>query len=609
VRRTSTALSFETCRPRQAKRAHLFPLGLRRPGTALRSLLCLIALLAFLSWPLLAKELRIESFRAQIDVLPDSTVSVTESITAHFLGGPWHGLYREIPVEYYTPQGMNYSLFLEVKDITDGSGRPLRFESSRERHYRKLKIFIDNADDSVQTINIEYTVANALKFHEDFDEFYWNVTGDEWDVPISSASASITLPAAAKHIRANFATGAYGSRGQDAQISIADNGVEVHTTSPLPYHHGLTVAVAFDKGVLREPTTLDQVVLFFRSNWPLVFPCLVALIMYWIWYKNGRDPRLRPVAAQYEPPDKLTPSEVGTLIDNSADMRDITAAIVDLAVRGYLVIRDRSDSHMMGLYKTQSYSFILKKGRAEWSSLKPHEQSLLDGIFTVGQPEEVVDMEDLHNVFYKNIPIIKNQIFAQLLGHGYYLHRPDTVRATYIGAGLLIGFLAIWGGAAMGRSLGMAGAPFVIAGIASAAIVCGFGWFMPARTPTGTRALEGVLGFEDFLAHVEADRFNRMIKTPAMFEKFLPFAMALGVEKNWSKAFANIYTEPPQWYQGGNFSSGFYPYLFVNNLNALSSQAATTFVSAPRSSGGSGFGGGGGSSSGGGFGGGGGGGF
>jgi uncharacterized membrane protein YgcG len=609
VRRTSTALSFETCRPRQAKRAHLFPLGLRRPETALRSLLCLTALLAFLSSPLLAKELRIESFRAQIDVLPDSTVSVTESITAHFLGGPWHGLYREIPVEYYTPQGMNYSLFLEVKGITDGSGRPLRFESSRERHYRKLKIFIDNADDSVQTINIEYTVANALKFHEDFDEFYWNVTGDEWDVPISSASASITLPAAAKNIRANFATGAYGSRGQDAQISIADNGVEVHTTSPLPYHHGLTVAVAFDKGALREPTTFNQVVLFFRSNWPLVFPFLVALIMYWIWYKNGRDPRLRPVAAQYEPPDKLTPSEVGTLIDNSADMRDITAAIVDLAVRGYLVIRDRSDSHMMGLYKTQSYSFILKKGRAEWSSLKPHEQSLLDGIFTVGQPEEVVDMEDLHNVFYKNIPIIKNQIFAQLLGHGYYLHRPDTVRATYIGAGLLIGFLAIWGGAAMGRSLGMAGAPFVIAGIASAAIVCGFGWFMPARTPTGTRALEGVLGFEDFLAHVEADRFNRMIKTPAMFEKFLPFAMALGVEKNWSKAFANIYTEPPQWYQGGNFSSGFYPYLFVNNLNALSSQAATTFVSAPRSSGGSGFSGGGGSSSGGGFGGGGGGGF
>jgi uncharacterized membrane protein YgcG len=587
------------------------PLHLRAPFARRISrylFLCLITSLFLLSSPLLAKELRIERFNAQIDVLPDSSVSVAESITVHFLGGPWHGLYREIPVEYFTAQGMNYSLLLDVKRITDGAGHPLKYESSRERHYRKLKIFIDNADNSVQTINIEYTVADALKFHEDFDEFYWNVTGDEWDVPINSASATITLPSTAKNIRANFATGAYGSHGQDAQISVAGNGVEVHTTAPLPYHHGLTVAVAFDKGALREPTAFDKTVFFFRSNWPLLLPVFVALIMFWIWYTNGRDPRLRPIAAQYGPPDQLAPSEIGTLVDNSADMRDITAAIVDLAVRGYIVLKERSESHMMGLYKSQDYSFILKKPRSEWTSLKPHEQSLLDGIF-VGQAEEVVDMADLHNVFYKSLPIIKNQIFGQLVDRGYYLHRPDTVRSTYIGAGVVIGFLAVWGGAAIGRSLGMAGAPFIIAGIFSAAIICGFGWFMPARTNSGTRALEGALGFEDFLAHVESDRFNRMIKTPEMFEKFLPFAMALGVEKNWSKAFANIYTQPPSWYQGGNFSSGFYPYLFVNNINAMSSQAATTFASAPRSSGGSGFSGGGGSSSGGGFGGGGGGGF
>jgi len=166
-------------------------------GTFLCLFLCLTICLLLPSSPLLAKELRIERFNAQIDILPDSSVSVTESITAHFLGGPWHGLYREIPVEYFTAQGMNYSLFLDVKRITDGAGHPLKYESSRERHYRKLKIFIDNADNSIQTINIEYTVSDALKFHEDFDEFYWNVTGDEWDVPISSVSATITLPSVA----------------------------------------------------------------------------------------------------------------------------------------------------------------------------------------------------------------------------------------------------------------------------------------------------------------------------------------------------------------------------------------------------------------------------
>src|SRR4029077_19573436 len=287
---------------------------------------------------------------------------------------------------------------------------------------------------------------------------------------------------------------------------------------------------------------------------------------------------------QYQPPDKLTPSEVGTLVDNSADMRDITAAIVDLAVRGYIVIEEHTTDRMMGLWKDKDYSFILEKPGTEWSALKPHEQALLGGIFDDTIAGETVSMSSLHNQFYKSLPIIKNRVFDSLVSQGYYSRRPDSVRSTYLGAGLVLGFLAIWGGSALGRSLGMPALPFIIAGILSAAVICAFGWFMPARTVSGTRALEGVLGFEDFLAHVEADRFNRMIKTPEMFEKFLPFAMALGVEKNWSNAFANIYTEPPQWYQGGNFGPTFYTYGFVNNLNAMSSQAGTVFASAPRSS-------------------------
>ena len=330
--------------------------------------------------------------------------------------------------------------------------------------------------------------------------------------------------------------------------------------------------------------------------------------MFWLWWNKGRDPRLRPIAAQYEPPAKLTRSEVVTLVDNSADMRDITSAIVDLAVRGFLVIQEHTQDHMMGLWKDQDYSFTLKKDRSQWTALKPHEQALLDGIFTAGTAGETVSMASLHNEFYKSLPIIKNRVFDSLVASGYYTHRPDSVRSTYLGAGLVIGFLSVWGVAMVGRNLGMAGAPFIIAGVLSGAIICAFGWFMPARTESGARVLEGVLGFEDFLAHVEADRFNRTIKTPEMFEKFLPFAMALGVEKNWSKAFQNIYTQPPNWYQGGSFGPPFFAYGFVNNLNAMSSQAGTVFASAPRSSGGSGFSGGGGSS-GGGFGGGGGGGF
>src|SRR6202162_3474619 len=233
-------------------------------GWLARTALCHIVLISLIGFiPLsgaataTAKELRIENFDAHIAVGSNGTIDVTETIRAHFIGTGWHGLYRSIPVEYVTPQGLNYTLFLDVKQVSDGSGHNLKFESSRVRHYRKLKIYIPNADNSVQTVSIEYTVSDAIRFFEDHDELYWNVTGDEWDVPIQSAHAQIILPSGASNIRATAFTGIYGSHARDAEIDIARNGVEVRTTAPLPYHAGLTVAGAIDKGAIQEPTAVD----------------------------------------------------------------------------------------------------------------------------------------------------------------------------------------------------------------------------------------------------------------------------------------------------------------------------------------------------------------
>jgi uncharacterized membrane protein YgcG len=569
----------------------------------------LLVLFAALAWPLNTRERHLKKFFADIVVLPSGSVDVTENITYQFVGGPWHGITRFIPVEYAGPRGLNYSLFLDVKGITDETGAKLRYESSRERHYLNLKIYIPNADNSTRTVSIHYTVSDALKFFDDHDEFYWNVTGDESSIPIESAGAHIVLPEGATNLRAKAFTGSYRSTGRDATVEISGTGVDVQTTGVLPMHEGLTVAVAFDKGAVREPTSLDIFFRYLRSNWPLLVPVIAFFVMFWWWWTRGRDPRLRPIAAQYEPPDKLTPGEVGTLVDNSVDMRDITASIVNLAVRGYLTIEEKQKDHLLGLTHSKTYVFHLKKAAGEWQSLKPHEQSLIGGLFAGGNAGDSVSLDDLHNTFYTNIPDIRNQIFASLVGRSYYTHRPDSVRASYIGFGIVLAVILAGGGIWLSQHSGMQPLPFIVAGVLTGLIVCGFGWFMPARTQTGARALEGILGFEDFLAHVESDRFNRMIKTPEMFEKFLPFAMALGVEKNWSKAFQGIYTQPPQWYQGGSFGPNFYPLMFADNLNSMSSLASTAMTSAPRSSGGSAFGGdgggGGGGFEGGGFGGGG----
>jgi uncharacterized membrane protein len=579
------------------------------PQRALRRLFRRASLLALLVIALAAsasaRQLKIEKFSAEIFVHPDSTLDVTETIEANFIG-VWHGLYRTIPVEYVTPQGFNYTLFVKFDGATDAAGQSLKVESSRQGHYLKWKIYVDDATDVVRTIHLHYLVRNGLKFFEDHDELYWNVTGDEWDVPVGDASAQILLPTGVTGVRTNEFTGSYRSRGQDADVTASENTVEVSMTRPLSFHEGLTIVVGWDKGFVKEPGTSDLVGQFLASNWPIFLPIPVFLVMFWLWSTRGRDPRIGPVVVQYAPPEGMSPAEAGTLVDEDAAMRDITATIVDLAVRGYIVIEEKEKSQMMGLLHNKEYVFHLKKGLQEWPGLKAHELALLAGIFSNGVQTDV-ELSSLQNVFYKNLPGIKNNIFDELMEHGYFQHRPDYVRSGFVGGGIVAGVLFFFLATAMSQKMGMAPAPFFVAAILSGGIIAGFGWFMPARTADGAKALAGVLGFEDFLSHVEADHMDRISQTPETFEKFLPFAMALGVEKKWVGAFQNIYSQPPSWYQGGYYNGGFYPLMFVNSLDNMTMRASSVMASAPRSSGGSGFGGGG--FSGGGMGGGGGGGF
>jgi uncharacterized membrane protein len=573
-----------------------------------KSPLCLLAFITTLFLATLttqARDLTIQRFDETVTVNPNGTIEVTEIIEARFTGF-WHGIYRTIPVEYDTQQHLNYSLLLEPLSVTDDDGHPLKYEQKREGRNLKFKISVPGAQDATKTVMIHYRILNAIRFFDDHDELYWNVTGGEWDAPIHSASAKIELPVGVTGLHAIAFTGAYGSRETDAQVEAHGNIVQVSTNHPLSYREGLTVVAGWDKGFVHPPSTAAKIALFLRSNWPLFLPVVAFLLMLWLWWTRGRDPERGSIAVQYEPPDKLTPGECGTLVDNEAAMRDITATLVDLAVKGYLTIEQKDESHLLGLTHSKEYIFHLKRPPTEWSAVRPHELEMLSALFDDGSATSV-KLSDLQNHFYTHLPAIRSRIFDALMADGYYLHRPDTVRQGYIGAGIVIGILLFVFGGALGAATGVAHLTWVIAAILTAAVICIFGWFMPARTLTGARTFEKVLGFEQFLERVESDRLERIVKTPEMFEKFLPYAMALHCEKKWVAAFAGIAMQPPQWYSGP-YGSGFVPYMFVNDLNVMSAQASSVMASAPRgSSGGSGFGGGG--FSGGGFGGGGGGGW
>jgi hypothetical protein len=564
--------------------------------------LALLAVLAATAPAWAERTLVIESFDVRIDVAPDGTIVVDETIRPRYTG-TWNGLYRTIPVQYRTPQGLNHTLRLDIESVTDEAGRALRYESSRERHYRKLKIWVPGATDATKTVKVRYRVANALRFFDEHDELYWNVTGDEWDVPIESAAADVRLPDGTSGVRATAFRGAYGSTEQ-AGASVEPGRVHVRTAGGLAFREGLTLVVGWNPGVVQRPTAIEKGAALVYSNLPLVIPPLVFLGMWRLWSARGRDPELAPIVTRYEPPDHLTPAELGTLVDGKPDMRDITATIVDLAVRGYLRIDETKSESRFGLFSSTDYRFTLEKPREAWTGLGQHERDLLTAIF--GATLDSVALSDLKDKFYKHLPGLRETLYTMLVSRGFYTGRPDHVRVLYGAAGAVIGMAIAAIGAGVLAERGMQPVAGIVAGVLSGLIIVAFGWFMPARTVRGTREVEHVLGFQEFLSRVEADRMERTIRTPEMFERFLPYAMALNVADNWAKAFEGIYQNAPRWYTGPGGAPSFRPTAFAGSLGRMSSQAASTMASAPRSSGGSGFSGG---SSGGGSGGGGGGGF
>jgi hypothetical protein len=541
----------------------------------------------------------IDRFDARIRVNRDASIDVTETITASFVGS-YNGLYRTIPLEYRTSTGLNWTLGVALQSAQDNLGNKLRTESSRQGHYIKYKIWIPGAANATRMIVLRYRATNGLRFFEEHDELYWNVTGDEWDVPIHAASAEIDLPANTPGVRAIAFNGVYGSTARDAKVSIDGDVVHVDMPQGLGYHEGLTAVVGWNKGVVTAPSAASKLFATLRSNWPLFIPIAVFAFAFLSWSRRGRDPRQRPITVQYEPPKDMTPAEAGTLLDNSADMRDITATLIDLAVRGKLRIEEHQNPKLFGLFGGGTEYTLQRVAKDD--QLAPHEMLVFNGVFGA---RDSIELADLKNEFYKELPGIRDAVFDSLTGKDFYKNRPDKVRNNWMGGAVAAGMIVGIGGTYLSKLTLLTPVPFVVAGVISFLVLVIFAQVMPARTDTGARALEQVLGFEEFLRRVESEHLKRVIiGHPELFDKYLPFAMAFGVEQQFARAFEGIYTEPPRWYVGPsvmNFNVGH----FSSSMSHLSTVAATTMSSSPRSSSGSGFGGGGGSGGGGGGGGGG----
>ena len=556
----------------------------------MRRTLRLVAFLAALLAPAAAGAWEIASFEALVLVHPDATATVVETIVADFGSEPHHGLYRDIPVHMTDRVGQHVTLRFRIQEVSDGTGRlwPCRLET----HGRYRRLWIGDPASLVtgpQTYRIVYGVQRgAVRWFPAHEECYWNLTGNEWAVPIRRVRAEIRAPETAANLRAIAYVGGYGSTTRLGALRIVDSRAVFEPSAGLGPYEGLTAAVAWDKGAVHPPALGQVAGWWLEDNWVYGFPLALLLGMAWLWWIRGRDPRLgRSKVVQYQPPEGFTPAEVGTLMDQRVDVRDITSTVIDLAVRGYLTMQPTQTSWL----RRNDYRLTLVKPWHTDPALAPHERELLEGLFGREGGRTSVEVSDLEQQFYARLPAIRTALYARLTAAGYLDGNPETVRTAYQIGAVVVGAV-MWVLLRLFQAMHqLPPVPLALASGLSALIVGLFGLVMPRRTLKGARATEDIRGFLEFLTRTDQDRI-RQLNDPGLFERCLPYALAFGVAEQWARAFEGLYTHPPAWYHGG--AGGFSPSRLGRDLNQASDSFGHAFTSQPRaSSSASGFGGGG----------------
>ncbi len=505
------------------------------------------------SCSLFAYGFEIKKYYVEIYLLKNSKVQVTETLKVNFIA-PKRGIIRFIPYRYKSGIFNNNIRikFLSVQLSNDGENfTEVNYKVFRKKRNIYLRIgkrskFLQG----IKTYKIVYLVENVIKHYKNKDEFYWNVIGTNWNVPIEKANLTVFYPKINPELlRVRIWYGRFGENKEFNDFTVEEEDLYLNREIYLPPKNGLTIGIAFPGGFFQNISLFKRFVWFLIDNFGLFIPILALIIMLILWWYEGRDEKKGVLVVQYYPPDDMTPAEAGTLIDEKVDLRDVVATILSLADKGYLKIIKKDKE------------ILFKKLKDKIDELKPHEKIIFNGIF-IGKDE--ISLEDLKKSFFATIEGFSNYLYDLLTNKKkLFNENPEKVRGIYKKAAfniIGIGILALFYGLIYYRwDIGVG---LIISGI----IVYIFSKNMPKKSHKGAIAYNKLLGFKEFMEKVEKPVLEKLIKEDEnYFSKTLPYAIAFNLEKDWVKKFDGIEFKLPDWYVYSGIDS-YTPLIFYSFL-------------------------------------------
>jgi uncharacterized membrane protein YgcG len=502
---------------------------------------CLLLVVTFGALSAQTKEYAFDSFDVDITINGDGSFMVREHQTFSFKGGPFTYAYAEIPLDKV----------VEIVDISvDENGMPYRRSTSEGMpgtfavmvQGKKLSVtwWYPPTSNARRSFTLAYLVRGGLRYYDGGDQLWWKAVSPEITVPVRSSRVLVHLPAMLSDSELRIA-----SYGASAQISRPDPSTVSFTASDIQPGQGLEIRVQFPHGLVsgspppwqaeadRQAALEPYIAL--ANLMLLLLGVLIGLgsigSVFLLWFTHGRDrPAIVPATIIKDPPDDSPPALVGTLMDESLDIRDVVATLIDLARRGALSIE-----HL-------GQDWIFYKGD-ESAATHPFEKLMLMQLFGGAKSRRLSSQKEQ---FYAAMPRIEEEVFKELTSQGMFTENPRAVIGRFgcLGIGILvIAFISFWGATASG--LWGAYALAVGLGILGLALLV-VAPFMPQKTAKGTATVQRWKAFRNYLANIS--RYTDLQVAKDLFEKFLPYAIAFGLTKRWMDSFAAVGVPQPEWY-------------------------------------------------------------